>query len=300
MNSVEGGTRANLNYLDQLAKFHKQHGTTLNRFPSVDKKPLDLYRLKKAVDIRGGFNNVCKGKKWAEIGRDLGYSGKIMSSLSTSLKNSYSRYLHPYEEWAKTAKPSVQAAVEAEFGPITPSPANSPAKKPLMDGKSLNSPISMGPDSPAIRASSALTTSVSGTPDNRSDVDMADATPIKLSTPLQGGGFTPVNAGNGFTPVNIGPSGFNGDRTSDTRFSTPSYRPNENGISSKRGSPEGSGSPLKRVHVDVPNGTSNGKSATDADGATEENESGERRSKRLKKGMSSDLAVLLYPERGFC
>ncbi|KAK5245940.1 hypothetical protein LTR16_007182, partial [Cryomyces antarcticus] len=55
LNSVEGGTRANLNYLDQLAKFHKQHGTNLNRFPSVDKRPLDLYKLKKAVERKGGF-----------------------------------------------------------------------------------------------------------------------------------------------------------------------------------------------------------------------------------------------------
>ncbi|EOD44979.1 putative phd transcription factor protein [Neofusicoccum parvum UCRNP2] len=91
LNSVEGGTRANLNYLDQLAKFHRSRGNNLNRFPSVDKRPLDLYKLKKAVETRGGFDRVCKGKKWAEIGRDLGYSGKIMSSLSTSLKNSYQK-----------------------------------------------------------------------------------------------------------------------------------------------------------------------------------------------------------------
>jgi histone demethylase JARID1 len=62
LNSVEGGTRANLNYLDQLSKYQKQHGTSLNRFPSVDKRPLDLYRLKKAVEIRGGYATVCRGK----------------------------------------------------------------------------------------------------------------------------------------------------------------------------------------------------------------------------------------------
>ena len=66
------GTRTNLNYLDQLSKFHKQQGMNLNRFPSVDKRPLDLYKLKKAVETRGGFDKVCKLKKWAEIGRDLG------------------------------------------------------------------------------------------------------------------------------------------------------------------------------------------------------------------------------------
>ncbi|CAI4214758.1 unnamed protein product [Parascedosporium putredinis] len=86
LNSVEGSTRANLTYTDALYKFHKQQGNNPSRVPYVDKKPLDLYRLKKAVEARGGFDKVCKHKKWAEIGRDLGYSGKIMSSLSTSLK----------------------------------------------------------------------------------------------------------------------------------------------------------------------------------------------------------------------
>jgi [histone H3]-trimethyl-L-lysine4 demethylase len=47
-------------------------------------------------------------QKWAEIATDLGYSGKIMSSLSTSLKNSYQRWLQPYEEYVRIAKPGVQ------------------------------------------------------------------------------------------------------------------------------------------------------------------------------------------------
>src|SRR5690606_36798778 len=184
------GTRSNLNYLDQLHKFHKQQGSNLTRFPSVDKRPLDLYRLKKAVEVRGGFHNVCKHKKWAEIGRDLGYSGKIMSSLSTSLKNSYQRYLHPYEEWVKTAKPGVQQQLEAEYGgPITPSPAASPMKKVLNNGTPIRS------DSPLARHS----TSIDAGENTDTDKTMTDSTPA--GTPLPGrSGFTPVNSG--FTPVN--------------------------------------------------------------------------------------------------
>lgn len=37
LNSVEGSTRANLTYLDALAKFHKQHGSNLTRWPSSTK-----------------------------------------------------------------------------------------------------------------------------------------------------------------------------------------------------------------------------------------------------------------------
>ena len=121
------GTRANLNYLDQLAKYHKQFGTNLNRFPSIDRRPLDLYKLKKAVESRGGLDAVCRSKKWAEIGRDLGYSGKIMSSLSSSLKNIYRRWLLPFEEYLRLAKPGVQQQLEEEHGgPFTPSPHQSP------------------------------------------------------------------------------------------------------------------------------------------------------------------------------
>ncbi|PUU77665.1 PLU-1-like protein-domain-containing protein [Tuber borchii] len=300
LNSVEGGnfnpqapndcTRANLNYLDQLSKYHKQHGTNLNRFPSVDKRPLDLYRLKKAVEIRGGFSNVCKHKKWAEIGRDLGYSGKIMSSLSTSLKNSYQRYLHPYEEWVKSAKPGVQQQIEAEQGgPITPS--GSPLKK-LPADKPAMSPLSSLPDSPAIRASTALNASVVGTPD-KSDTDMADATPIRGSTPAVNGGFTAVNSGSGFTPVNSGAGGFtpvnvsNGMKRELDANMTPNTgnsRRSENGATpSKRSTPElKAGTILKRGHSQE-NGSGVDIKEQSKEATADESENGERRSKRLKK-----------------
>ncbi|KAF2113688.1 histone demethylase JARID1D [Lophiotrema nucula] len=191
LNSIEGGTRANLNYLDQLQKFHKQHGNSLTRFPSVDKRPLDLYKLKKAVETRGGFERVCKQKKWAEIGRDLGYSGKIMSSLSTSLKNSYQKWLHPYEEYLRVVKPGVQQMLEYENGgPFTPSPGPSPMKKSAQG--TPNNAI----ESPAMRASAALNATLQH--------EVAQTPPPELPRPAMSSGFTAVNAG-GFTPVNAQP-----------------------------------------------------------------------------------------------
>ncbi|PGH27155.1 hypothetical protein AJ80_01111 [Polytolypa hystricis UAMH7299] len=208
LNSVEGGTRANLNYLDQLTKFHKQHGMNLSRFPSVDKRPLDLYKLKKAVDVRGGFEQVCKQKKWAEIGRDLGYSGKIMSSLSTSLKNSFQRWLYPYEEYLRVAKPGVQQQLEVEHGgPYTPSPKPSPStrKQPPNSTRMSDTPM----DSPAARASSALNASMI---DSDSAVDTpprpieAPPPPPPPPKPVATSGFTAVNSG-GFSAINT-PSSF--------------------------------------------------------------------------------------------
>jgi histone demethylase JARID1 len=178
--------------LDQLAKFHKQHGHSLTRFPSVDKRPLDLYKLKKAVETRGGFERVCKQKKWAEIGRDLGYSGKIMSSLSTSLKNSYQKWLHPYEEYLRVVKPGVQQMLEFEHGgPFTPSPAPSPMKT-----MAQGTPIANASDSPAVRASVALNATLHG--------DSAPTPPADLPRPAVSSGFTAVNSG-GFTAVNTQP-----------------------------------------------------------------------------------------------
>jgi histone demethylase JARID1 len=101
---MEGATRSNMSYLDKLAKFHRQQGTTLSRLPSLDKQPIDLYQLKRAVDARGGFKEVCNTKRWAEIGRELGYA-KNLSSVSTGLKNAYQKYLLPYETYLEKAKP---------------------------------------------------------------------------------------------------------------------------------------------------------------------------------------------------
>jgi len=293
---VEGGTRANLNYLDQLSKYHKQHGTSLNRFPSVDKRPLDLYRLKKAVEIRGGFATVCRGKKWAEIGRDLGYSGKIMSSLSTSLKNSYSRYLQPYEEWVKSAKPGVQQQIEAEFGgPITPSPVSTPMKGAQVQKNGSPNGSSFGPDSPAIKASPALAASVS-TP-AKLDAEMTDVPPTTAGTPCSVGGYN----GRPFTPVNSGPApGFvsvNGMKREPEAGLTPSSSslPSGDSISSTRGSPEAKGgnmrSPPKRLHS--PESGSDSRDV--ANGRPDDAENGERRSKRLKKGT-----FVVVGHRCFC
>lgn len=95
--------RDSLEYLDQLAKFHKQHDDSVTRFPRTNKRPLDLYQLKKIVEQKGGFEKACKSKEWPQVGRELGYSGSIMSSVATSLKNVYQKWLLPYEECLRLA-----------------------------------------------------------------------------------------------------------------------------------------------------------------------------------------------------
>lgn len=263
------GTRANLNYLDQLAKFHKQHGTNLNRFPSVDKRPLDLYKLKKAVEVRGGFDAVCKTKKWAEIGRDLGYSGKIMSSLSTSLKNSYQRWLQPYEEYLRVAKPGVQQQLELEHGgPYTPSPNHSPmAKKPLLLDHSTQPPLPQ----PALGLPK---------PEAEATPDRPAPPPIEPTPPPRpvASGFTPVNAGSGFTAVNRSPSFM------AVNNGPPVKRETENGSLTPKSLADHppSATPLSNGHGQLPM-----KRAISHDSSSQPENGDEpngRRSKRLRKG----------------
>jgi histone demethylase JARID1 len=271
------GNRANMNYVDGLAMFHKQHGTNYSRLPSVDKRPLDLYKLKKAVEIRGGFEQVCKTKKWAEIGRDLGYSGKIMSSLSTSLKNSYQRYLQPYEEYLARAKPGVQQQLEMEHGgPFTPSPRPSPmTKEPALDEN--GTPSKILDETLAIRMPHA-----SGTPMEKPSEPTPPVDPTPPPRPPPSGftpvnaaatGFTAVNHSPGFATVNNGPAikreGENGTSTPQSIAEQHRSTPVANGDA---------GNPAKRaISHDSASQAENG----DTDGGSG------RRSKRLKKGIST-------------
>ncbi|CAF3460522.1 unnamed protein product [Fusarium graminearum] len=283
LNSVEGSTRANLTYLDGLSKFHKQHGTNLHRLPYVDKKPLDLYRLKKAVESRGGFEKVCKHKKWAEIGRDLGYSGKIMSSLSTSLKNSYQRWLCPYEEYLRLAKPGVHQQLEQEYGgPLTPSPGQTPIRR-----SNVNTPVSLRGDSPARNASDALQATLGGVKTETRDTPMADAPPLPQAP--TSGGFTAVNSG--FTAVNSGFTSVNRGATSEPKSFTPDPKRFESPTSSAKNTPDNRASSLKATALKRQLSGEESSDSVKRDNDLDDSEAASsRRSKRLKKDAVPTVA----------
>ncbi|KAM5379502.1 hypothetical protein ACJZ2D_004010 [Fusarium nematophilum] len=288
LNSVEGSTRANLTYLDGLSKFHKQHGNNLHRLPYVDKKPLDLYRLKKAVESRGGFEKVCKHKKWAEIGRDLGYSGKIMSSLSTSLKNSYQRWLCPYEEYLRLAKPGVHQQLEQEYGgPLTPSPAPTPAKR-----STVNTPASARGDSPTRQASDALQASINGVKkETDRDTPMTDAPPAPTQAPTSGG-FTAINSG-GFTAVNSGFTSVNRGANGESKSFPPDSKRFDSPGSSAKNTPDNRASSLMATALkrQLSCDSSSDSTKKDPDAGKDDADAGNsRRSKRLKKDAVPTVA----------
>ncbi|KAJ2710567.1 hypothetical protein H4R19_003685, partial [Coemansia spiralis] len=97
LNSLEGKTRTNLNYLDQLHRFHSQQGRPMVKVPQLDHRPIDLYGLRHEVTVRGGYQKVNGEKRWAEIGRVMKYDRKTCTSMSNSLKSTYQKYILPFE-----------------------------------------------------------------------------------------------------------------------------------------------------------------------------------------------------------
>uniref|UniRef100_A0A3B3DK02 [histone H3]-trimethyl-L-lysine(4) demethylase n=1 Tax=Oryzias melastigma TaxID=30732 RepID=A0A3B3DK02_ORYME len=94
LNELEALTRVKLNFLDQIAKFWELQGSKI-RFPHVERKILDLYQLSKIVSSEGGFETVCKEKRWSTVAARMGFPpGKGTGSL---LRSHYERILYPYE-----------------------------------------------------------------------------------------------------------------------------------------------------------------------------------------------------------
>ncbi|CAK6955738.1 lysine (K)-specific demethylase 5Ba isoform X2 [Scomber scombrus] len=93
LNELEAQTRVKLNFLDQIAKFWELQGCTL-KIPHVERKILDLYQLNKLVNEEGGFDAVCRERRWTRISVKMGFApGKAVGS---HLRAHYERILFPY------------------------------------------------------------------------------------------------------------------------------------------------------------------------------------------------------------
>ncbi|KAM4794669.1 LOW QUALITY PROTEIN: lysine-specific demethylase 5B [Rhinophrynus dorsalis] len=93
LNELEAQTRVKLNFLDQIAKFWELQGCTL-KIPHVERKILDLFQLNKLVADEGGFDVVCRERKWTKIVTKMGFApGKAVGS---HIRGHYERILYPY------------------------------------------------------------------------------------------------------------------------------------------------------------------------------------------------------------
>ncbi|KAI6152394.1 hypothetical protein BKA82DRAFT_4457467 [Pisolithus tinctorius] len=83
LNSIEATSRAKVNFLEQLYRFHKQQGKPRVSVPTINHKPLDLWLLRKEVQNLGGYEAVTKNKKWGDLGAILGYRGLSSPTVKT-------------------------------------------------------------------------------------------------------------------------------------------------------------------------------------------------------------------------
>ncbi|PFH49242.1 hypothetical protein AMATHDRAFT_76277 [Amanita thiersii Skay4041] len=151
LNSIEASSRAKINFLEQLYRFHKQQGNPRVSVPTINHKPLDLWLLRKEVQKLGGYDAVTKNRKWSDLGRILGYRG--IPGLSTQLRNSYSRVILPYEHFCERARnsPAISPTMKGAFASkpsrlsttITTAGPSSPPSSPLT---ATSSPLSEPPD----------------------------------------------------------------------------------------------------------------------------------------------------------
>uniref|UniRef100_A0A3B5B5X9 [histone H3]-trimethyl-L-lysine(4) demethylase n=1 Tax=Stegastes partitus TaxID=144197 RepID=A0A3B5B5X9_9TELE len=94
LNELEAETRVKLNYLDRIARFWEIQASSL-KIPHIERRILDLFSLSKIVTDEGGFEMVCKERRWARVAQRLGYPpGKNIGSL---LRSHYERIVYPFE-----------------------------------------------------------------------------------------------------------------------------------------------------------------------------------------------------------
>uniref|UniRef100_A0A8C5HVP3 [histone H3]-trimethyl-L-lysine(4) demethylase n=1 Tax=Gouania willdenowi TaxID=441366 RepID=A0A8C5HVP3_GOUWI len=130
LNELEALTRVKLNFLDQIAKFWELQGSKI-RFPHVERKILNLYQLSKIVSSEGGFETVCKEKRWSKVANRMGFpQGKGTGSL---LRSHYERILYPYELFQSGATLTVSTESLSFFCMLT-TPGDEEDRLLLCDG----------------------------------------------------------------------------------------------------------------------------------------------------------------------
>ncbi|XP_017852000.2 pneumococcal serine-rich repeat protein [Drosophila busckii] len=85
-------------FVAQLYKYMDDRGTPLNKVPSIQSKDVDLYRLFRAVQKRGGYNRVTAKNQWKVIAVRLGFTPCTFSIMNL-VKQAYKKFLQPYGDF---------------------------------------------------------------------------------------------------------------------------------------------------------------------------------------------------------
>jgi hypothetical protein len=135
LSALDANAKVQIAYLDGLQSFWTNQGQPLSRLPQLDRRPVNLYLLKREVDVRGGVAVVTERKLWAEVGRALGFSRDTCTSLSHSLKTFYTRYVQPYDVYLARNPPRGSASPASKGVPAaTTTSATITSSKPAAAG----------------------------------------------------------------------------------------------------------------------------------------------------------------------
>lgn len=128
LNSLEAASRAKINFLEQLGLYHEQ-GDSRITIPVIDRKPLDLYQLRKAVNKIGGHEEVSRMKGWQAVAKSLGYEERS----AIPIKAAYTKIILPFETFANRGKSN-------SGSPLTPMPSTTASRPPGFVNESPSSP----------------------------------------------------------------------------------------------------------------------------------------------------------------
>ncbi|ORY26874.1 PLU-1-like protein-domain-containing protein [Naematelia encephala] len=129
LNSLEAASRAKINFLEQLTMFHLQQGDASVTIPVLDRKTLDVWRLRKDVNKAGGHEEVTRTQGWDKIAEGLGYA----DHQAANIKSAYLRIILPFDRFLIRAK-------SASVSPLTPMPSSTTAKPPGFQTETPASP----------------------------------------------------------------------------------------------------------------------------------------------------------------
>ncbi len=106
-------------------------------WPTLNGKPIDLYKLYRKVVALGGWERVCEKERWTDVGVELDES--IFGSCTMgahALKIVYVRYLSAFER-------CVQALATTGFASLAPGQINvsRPFASTLLDAGNPNSSV---------------------------------------------------------------------------------------------------------------------------------------------------------------
>jgi histone demethylase JARID1 len=137
LNSLEAASRAKVNFLEQLSMFHKQQGNAKATIPIIERKTVDLWRLRKEVNKVGGVLTLDRTDGWADVTETMGYA----RYSAPHIKKAYKEVVQPFDEWSIRAKASLSQSPLAPYSdaastrpPVFKDEPGSPTKKSRMSG----------------------------------------------------------------------------------------------------------------------------------------------------------------------